>query len=237
MPPSNFDIAVTQYLNQFAQRSANFDTAVTLLSESHAFKGGVICVLIWALWFVDDAKTPERRRRLLTMFLSCLVAMLVARLGVNVLPFRPRPFMNEALGFHLPIGMERNSLGDWSSLPSDHAALFFSLATGLFLVDRRWGILALLHATFVIGLPRIYLGFHYATDILSGALIGVVSAVGCWFLVQRRPDVLRPIEWVQATRAWLFYAALFVVTFQIAEMFDSARRIGSALSKLARVLI
>ena len=237
MPPSHFDVAVTQYLNHFARRSANFDTAVTLLSESHAFKGGVICVLIWALWFVDDAKVSERRKRLITTFLACLVAMMVARLCVNVLPFRPRPFMNKELGFQLPIGMERDSLGDWSSLPSDHAAWFFSLAAGLWLVDRRWGLLALLHATFVIGLPRIYLGYHYATDILSGALIGIGAAAGCWYLARRYQFVLRPFEWLQATRAWLFYAGLFLVTFQISEMFDSARRIGSAITKLARVLI
>jgi hypothetical protein len=60
-------------------------------------------------------------------------------------------------------------LSGWSSFPSDHACLFFALATGLCLISPVIGGLALLHASLIVSLPRIYLGLHYPTDVLAGA--------------------------------------------------------------------
>jgi membrane-associated phospholipid phosphatase len=76
----------------------------------------------------------------------------------------------------------------WSAFPSDTAALFFFLATCLWSISTLLGSLALLDAAFLICLPRVFLGIHYPTDILAGAVIGVVG--GYW---ATRPNA----------RAWL----------------------------------
>ena len=40
-----------------------------------------------------------------------------------------------------------------SSIPSDHAALFYALATTIFLVSRRAGVFMFIYATVVIMTP------------------------------------------------------------------------------------
>ena len=41
----------------------------------------------------------------------------------------------------------------------------------------RWGGLAILYSLLVICVPRIYLGYHYPSDVAAGALIGCLSAL------------------------------------------------------------
>ncbi len=62
------------------------------------------------------------------------------------------------------------------SFPSDHAAVAFAIAFGVFAFSRRVGILFLAAAT-LISLSRIALGLHYPSDVLAGALVGWVAAL------------------------------------------------------------
>jgi undecaprenyl-diphosphatase len=64
-------------------------------------------------------------------------------------------------------------LTSWSSFPSDHAMLWMAVATGIFLVWRGIGVLAILYTVLFICVPRAYLGFHYPTDLLVGAAVGI----------------------------------------------------------------
>jgi undecaprenyl-diphosphatase len=150
---------------------------------------------------------------------AAFTALCVARLLAVVLPFRARPF--EIAGGD-PTAAYR-ALERWSAFPSDHAALFFALATGIAVMSRRLGALALIHAVVVITLPRLYLGLHYPTDMLAGAAIGALCA-----LAATRERVWRccapPIlAWSEGRHAPWFGAVAFVVTFEIATLFDSVR--------------
>jgi undecaprenyl-diphosphatase len=71
------------------------------------------------------------------------------------------------------------------SLPSSHAVTSFAFATPLFLLTRPfasagWRLYPLLLAA-LIALSRPYLGVHYPSDILAGAVIGAgVAGAICW---------------------------------------------------------
>lgn len=71
------------------------------------------------------------------------------------------------------------------SLPSSHAATSFAFITPYFVLARHfiqasWQMYLLTLAS-LIALSRPYLGVHYPSDIIAGALIGaVVAGVICW---------------------------------------------------------
>jgi undecaprenyl-diphosphatase len=173
----------------------------------------------------------DTRQHLICAIVACLVALVIARGLAIMLSFGARPMTVAALHFQRPYGSDDGGLIDWSSFPSDHAAVFFSLAMSIFFVWRTSGIAALSYVFLFIAMPRLYLGFHYPTDVVEGALIGIVLA-----LIARAKLFC---DWVgRFIMPWLqrspgsFYACLFILTYQIATVFQSARWIARFLFSL-----
>jgi undecaprenyl-diphosphatase len=83
---------------------------------------------------------------------------------------------------------------DWTfqSLPSGHATTAFALAAVIGFVSPRWFYPALVFAA-VIGISRVSLGAHYTSDVVAGAILGVLGA----YLVRL----------LFARRRWMFEAA------------------------------
>jgi undecaprenyl-diphosphatase len=124
----------------------------------------------------------------------------------------------------------------WSSFPSDHGALFFAFAAGMLFISRAIGVSAFAYAFFVIGLPRVYLGLHYPTDILVGALIGIGVAWLANTEKVRRHIGLPAMQWLRKAPG-SFYACLFLLTYEIGSMFDHVRAIGKFVLWVFRELL
>ena len=71
-----------------------------------------------------------------------------------------------------------------SSFPSGHTLNGITAAVTLMLIDKRMGIPAIVLAV-LIAFSRMYNFMHFPTDVLAGALLGVVSAVFMNFLFKR----------------------------------------------------
>ena len=68
------------------------------------------------------------------------------------------------------------------SFPSGHTGTSFAAAVVLFLSYPKKYSFWFLVLAFLIGFSRLYVGVHYPTDVLAGALIGTVIAV-CVYIV------------------------------------------------------
>ena len=124
----------------------------------------ISCVVIMLLF------KKSRHTGTLTIF-AMLINLLVSNLLLKNLVARTRPY-DAVLGLESIIGR----ISEYS-FPSGHASHSFAAAVVIFmLMPKKIGIPSLILAT-LISFSRIYIGVHYPTDIIAGALIGSIIAI------------------------------------------------------------
>lgn len=107
-------------------------------------------------------------RIVLASLISAIVSRFIITEAIRFLWFRPRPFVSLNL---VPL---INKSAEEASFPSGHASFYFALSTCIFLYNKKIGIFFYI-STFLIVLSRVYVGIHWPSDILAGALIGILT--------------------------------------------------------------
>ena len=222
---NRFDESILLFLNQLSQKSAVFDHLMGFLENTNLFKGAGFIALLWAWWLQPSPEMVQRRKIILATLTGCAVSILAARLLALNLPFRPRPLNESALAFLHPLGTSRHTLETWSSFPSDHAALFSGLVVGCFFISRRAGFWAAIYASIVVIFPRLYLGFHYLTDILMGGLLGASAVWAANLRGLRKRLAAFGLGW-ETRFPVSFYFCFFLATYQFVVLFDDIRAGG-----------
>jgi membrane-associated phospholipid phosphatase len=221
----NFDSALFHAVNAFSGNRfldclADVEEATTLL------KGGLFMAVYYWLWFeMRDRQQEAHRKILIAMLMAGFAALSIARLLAHIVPFRVRPMFADPL-YHLPSIPVSPNYELWSSFPSDTAALFFALAVGVFIIWRGAGILLLVYTGLWICLPRLYLGLHWPSDLIGGAIIGAVSAGLFFRLAETRIYdrwICGPVLRRENRYPAIFYSCAFAVLYEIAIMFTDVR--------------
>lgn len=172
------DIQLFHLLNGLAGKSPFFDGVVVFFASYLAY---ILPAVLLALVFFSGYP----RRVKIDLLLTAAAASIIARTGVTeVIRYfyhRPRPFSV----------LETNQLltdSAWS-FPSGHATFFFALSTVVYLYNRRWGM-ASFAASALITVSRVIAGVHYPSDIVAGAIIGVLAGYFAYLLAgkMRRPE-------------------------------------------------
>lgn len=219
-----FDSSIIHFLHKLTAQSNLFESFMILIVDNDFLKGAIVVSLLWYLWFKNSTKINENRERIVITLISCIAAIFVGRLLARILPYRFRPILNPEVSSNFPNKTVIHGLELASSFPSDHAVLFFSLGTGIFLISKKAGLLAYLYVFFTICFPRIYLGLHYPTDILAGAVVGVLITLLLSNRKMWRP-ITNPILNFSIKYSGLFYILFFLISFQISTLFQSGRSI------------
>ena len=114
---------------------------------------------------------------------AALAAMVLGLLCTNVvlkhLVARPRPWLDVA-GL-VPLIQEP----DPNSNPSRHTSPAFAAASAWWrTLPRRWMRWTGLVLAVCMGLSRLYVGVHYPSDVIAGALVGLFCGWAAWKLLQ-----------------------------------------------------
>ncbi|MGC1520476.1 MAG: phosphatase PAP2 family protein [Steroidobacteraceae bacterium] len=228
---SNFatriDDRILLALTSLVGRSASFDGAMQALSHASLANGVFVMAVFCWYWFRQAAPATAQRTReqLLGAMIAAVGGLFVARVMAQTLPFRLRPRFEPALHLAWPAAPDALGFVDWSAFPSDHAVMFSALAAGLCFVSWRTGLGLLLFTLFIVSLPRVYYGLHYPTDVFAGMALGALFAYGMNATPVNRRIAGRLLLFERRSPR-VFQAALIVVAFEFATMFNGVRSVA-----------
>lgn len=115
-------------------------------------------------------KKEVTRLKYLMVLLGGTVASYLVSVLIGFGTGRLRPFA-DSLEVHQLVSASFS----YKSFPSSHATVAFALAMSVFLFNRTWGI-PMLVAAFLVSWGRVFVGVHYPSDVVAGAILGMLGS-------------------------------------------------------------
>ncbi len=175
---ADFNLSLFNFIRGFSGRSSFIDAAGIFVAQYIPY-----IIFIAFLWLIASQKGWRQR---IFFFSEATIAIILSRgLITEIIRFfyySPRPF--EAMHFQSLIPESG------SSVPSGHAAFFFALAMIIYFYNRRWGIWYFI-ITILICLARIFVGVHWPSDIIAGAVVGILSGIFVHSLLKKHLEKLK----------------------------------------------
>lgn len=159
------DVAVTQWINGLSGTGPWLDSLMIVASE---WGIPILVVAVAGQWWVKQNRRHNRHVLLASGF-SFLLGLALNQI-VLLFVSRIRPYDNGVTDLLIARSAD-------FSFPSDHATAAIAVASAFLLhgMTRR-GTVFLAAAAF-IALSRVYIGTHYASDIIGGAATGILAAL------------------------------------------------------------
>lgn len=180
---AGFDEGVAIAVHKLYELSPGFFTPfltfITVLG-----KGGIFLILL-SLGLMIFRPT---RRYGTSMLLGIAVGALITNVCIKPLVARPRPYTWEGSVFQqfwMQLGQHTESD---KSFPSGHMTAAMAASMAVFLRGNRKISWTVFFFAFFMGVSRIYLSVHYATDVLGGAIIGAIGGGLGYWLSLRIPE-------------------------------------------------
>ena len=147
-----------------------------LVAYTHLGDAGVIWIVLSLILLFF----PKTRRAGLLSLLAMGLGLLCTNGIIKHVVARVRPY--EVVAGLEPLVRS----GDPNSFPSGHTSAAFSAGVVWSrTLPRRWAKVAAIAAAALMGFSRLYVGVHYPTDVLAGAVLGSLYAVVILLLAAR----------------------------------------------------
>jgi undecaprenyl-diphosphatase len=169
---ASLDYDLFRAINGLAGRNHLVDAIVVGCAKFLPVVFALALVGLWLTW------RPMNQRAGFLAGLSALVALGIGQLIGMAFP-RPRPYMAHQVNLLISPTAD-------TSFPSDHATLGFAVAILVWRYNRRAGTPLLLLAL-VLAFARIFVGAHYPTDVLGGAVLGTLTSMAIAVLSESSP--------------------------------------------------
>src|SRR5690242_15052486 len=209
----NFDKILSLFIGDFKYGRKYLDIiSVGLSNTSIKFVPYVLFLII--LWFKKIDCQFKYRIFITKIVTAVFISIIMTRLIQNFMPERLRPLHNPELNLFPHFGLQDKVLEHWSSFPSDHAAVAFAFSTAIWVFSKSLGLCAMVWASLIVCLPRIYLGFHYFSDIIGGAVIGIFVTY-CLINIKIPDRYTNVIGDMEKNHASVFYSIWFLILYQI----------------------
>ncbi|MFG2653166.1 phosphatase PAP2 family protein [Streptomyces sp. NPDC048436] len=170
---SNPDVSLLYDINGLAEDSPGWLAKAMEFVGEYGLLLALVLLVIWCWW-------GQRKRGTLDDAASSVAAVVWAPLaaGIAVLVNVPiRGFVERPRPFKVHDGLEVLIAGKTDfSFVSDHATLAMALGAGLFVANRKFGLVGIALALFE-GFCRVFMGVHYPTDVVGGFALGTAVAL------------------------------------------------------------
>ncbi|MGW7103391.1 phosphatase PAP2 family protein [Streptomyces sp. NPDC054838] len=169
----NVDVSLLYEINGLARRAPDWiDRAVSVIGD-YGIPLALVLLVLWCWRGVrrqDEASAAESLAALVWGPLAAGIALLV-NVPLRELVGRPRPYLQHE-GLEVVGGTGGAGFGGAGfSFVSGHATLAMALGVGIFLANRRFGLVGI-GLALLEGLCRVYMGVHYPTDVVGGLALG-----------------------------------------------------------------
>lgn len=120
----------------------------------------------------------QTRRAGAAALCAMLLGLIVVNFTIKPLVSRPRPWL--VIEGFVSLVPEH----DPNSFPSGHTNAAFAFAAALCAtLPQKWAKAAALFAAALMGISRLYVGVHFPSDVLAGAVIGTLCGLmGAWIV-------------------------------------------------------
>lgn len=158
-----FNVGGFRWLNDLAGQNIWLDKFMIFAADKMGYL--LILLVLIIFWKKDHFK-----RAIFVSLGSAIVARFAFVALFRYFIYSPRPFLIlERVNILMNHEFE-------SSFPSGHASFFFALATGVYLYNKKAGLILLVLAG-LMGFARIFVSVHWPLDILAGAVLGWATAL------------------------------------------------------------
>ncbi|EGG48260.1 MULTISPECIES: phosphatase PAP2 family protein [Streptomyces] len=169
---SNPDVELLYDINGLAKDAPHwFDRLMEFIGE-YGLLFAMMLLVLWCWWGVRRRGGEGAAPSVAALVWAPLAAGVAVLVNVPIRGFveRPRPFVD-----HDGLEVLVDGKDDFSFV-SDHATLTMAIAVGLFVANRRFGLIGI-GLALLEGFCRVYMGVHYPTDVVGGFALGTAVAL------------------------------------------------------------